>query len=287
MLNRILYYGFLKPLSLLPFWILYIFSDFCYFVIYKIVGYRTKVVRGNIQRSFPNKTAAEVKKIESQFYHHFCDLIIESIKGFSISSDEAKKRMINENTDLLNTYYEQGRDIILVGGHYGNWELYAVAIGQQIKHQPVALYTPLVNKYLDNKVRDSRSKFGLNMLSNSEIKSIMIDKNSEPKAVIFGADQSPRKDQNAYWLTFLNQDTGVQYGAEKFAKDNNCVVIFGNIYKQKRGYYKAGYQLICENPNETDYGFITETHTKMLEKDIIAAPPFWLWSHRRWKHQRP
>lgn len=287
MLNRILYYGFLKPLSLLPFWFLYLFSDFCYLIVYKIVGYRTKVVGENLKRSFPEKDDLEIKKIESAFYHHFCDLIVESIKGFSITSELAKKRMINEGTELLNQYYEQGRDIILVGGHYGNWELYAVAIGQQIKHQAVALYTPLANKFFDKKVRASRSKFGLNMLSISEIKTIIADRTAQPKAVIFGADQSPRKDQNAYWMEFLNQDTGVQYGAEKFAKDNNCVVIFGNIYKQKRGYYKVKYQLICENPLTTEYGFITETHTKLLEKDIIAAPPYWLWSHRRWKHKRP
>jgi KDO2-lipid IV(A) lauroyltransferase len=125
------------------------------------------------------------------------------------------------------------------------------------------------------------------MLSIKEIKSKLTEINSDLYATIFGADQSPRKSQRAYWVKFLNQETGIQFGTEKFAKEFNAVVIFTNIYKVKRGYYELQYDVITEQPNEEEFGYISKTHTEMLEKVIQEQPEFWLWSHKRWKHKRP
>ena len=85
--TKLLYYLFLLPLSKLPFGVLYLLSDFTYLVLYKLIGYRTKVVRGNLKRSFPEKSEKEILRIESEFYKHLCDVIVEGIKGFSISKN--------------------------------------------------------------------------------------------------------------------------------------------------------------------------------------------------------
>jgi len=285
--SKILYYCLLLPISHLPFWVLYRVSDFLYLILYKLVSYRTKVVFQNISNSFPNKNEQEVREIASNFYRHFCDLIVESIKAFSISKQEIQKRMINQNADLINQFHEKGKHVIMVGGHYGNWELFAIGIDMELKHSSIALYTPLRNTFFDDKIRNSRSKYGLDMLTINDTKKKIEDNPDTLYAVIFGADQSPRKTQRAYWMKFLNQETGVQFGTEKLAKDLNAAVVFGNIYKQKRGYYEVRYQLITEEAIDTDLGFITKQHTRMLEKDIIDKPQYWLWSHKRWKHQRP
>ncbi len=284
--SQLLYYLILLPLSKLPFVILYVLSDLTYFILYRLIGYRTKVVRTNLNKSFPEKTKQEISRIERQFYKHLCDLIVEGIKAFSLSKEEALKRMKSTNVSLVNQYKAQNRQMVLVGGHYGNWELYAITIGIQLDYKPIALYTPLKNAFMNEKVKTSRSKYGLEMLS---IKSIRerLENISDLHAIIFGADQSPRKSQKAHWVTFLNQETGVQFGTEKFAKDFNAVVIFGNIHKIKRGHYEVRYELITEEPNATVHGFISEQHTKLLERDIIQRPEYWLWSHKRWKHKKP
>ena len=281
--NYLLYYLIILPLSRLPFRVLYVLSDILYFFIYCVFGYRKKVVRTNLSKSFPEKTAQEIKNIEEKFYHHLCDLMVESIKIFTISHKEASRRMITRNPELPNRFFDAGKSLAVVGGHYGNWELYAVTVAGQIKHKAAGLYTPLNNKFFDEKMYKSRSKFGLNMWSVQRAKEQAELHRDDLTAVIFGADQCPRASQKAYRMTFLNQDTGVQFGVEKFARDYRLPVIFGNIYKMKRGYYEVEYSLVCEDPDKLPLGAITEAHTRMLEKVIMACPEYWLWSHKRWK----
>ena len=287
MLSKLLYHLIIKPISLLPFWLIYRISDVVFFILYYFVGYRKKVVYGNIQRSFPEKTPKEIKSIMFKFYRHFCDLILESIKGFSISSAEAQKRMGSINVDIINQFGQEGKDVVLIGGHYGNWELFAVAVGPTINIKPIALFTPLANKFFDKKVKASRSRFGLNLLPSVKVRELMAEKTEEKRMIIFGSDQSPRKGQRAYWMKFLNQETGVQFGAEKFAKEHNCAVVYGHIRRLKRGHFQIEYQAICEDASQTAYGEITQKHTLLLEKEIIKEPAYWLWSHKRWKHTRP
>ncbi|MEQ8625728.1 MAG: lysophospholipid acyltransferase family protein [Vicingaceae bacterium] len=285
--SRLLYYFIILPISYLPFWALYFLSDFLRFVLFTLIGYRKKVIHENLRKSFPEKNEEEIEKIKSKFHKHLCDLVIESIKAFSISKETAQKRMIDRNVELVNKYKKQGRQVILVGGHYGNWELFAITIGISLEHHAMALYTPIKNKFFDEKVKRSRSKYGLEMLPIQVIKEKVQSINNELYAIILGSDQSPRKTQKAYWMTFLNQETGVQFGTEKFAKEIDAVVIFANIFRMKRGHYEIEYRLLTETPNETDYGYITKTHTKWLEEIIQDDPAYWLWSHRRWKYKRP
>jgi KDO2-lipid IV(A) lauroyltransferase len=88
-------------------------------------------------------------------------------------------------------------------------------------------------------------------------------------------------------MKFLNQDTGVLFGTELMAKKYNYPVIYGRIMKVKRGYYTLEWEKVCEDPSKTEKGEITRDITTILEKDINADPQYWLWSHRRWKHEKP
>lgn len=283
---QVVYFLILLPLSKLPSQVLYLISDFMYLILYHVIGYRRKVVFMNISNSFPDYSKQEVSKIESAFYHHLCDLIVESIKAFSISTSEIEKRFKHRNPELLQKYFDNGQHITMVGGHNNNWELFAVSIAASIQHQPVALFTPLTNVFMNEKITSSRSKFGLWMKSYTEVKEMMMKTTDTPLAIIFGTDQCPTLNQKPYWVEFLNQETAVQFGSEKFAKENNTPVIYGVINKLKRGHYEAEYKLICEEPNELPHGRITELHTKLLEEDITKDPRYWLWTHKRWKRSK-
>ncbi|MDQ3049728.1 MAG: lysophospholipid acyltransferase family protein [Bacteroidota bacterium] len=285
-LNLILYYLVIIPISLLPFPVLYFFSDFLYVVLYKIAGYRQKVVLQNLRNSFPEKSPAEIKKIAALFYHHLCDVIVESFKSFTISQEEILKRMVLLNPDLLNSYYDKGQSVILSGGHYNNWEWIATSIDQQIKHQSIAIYKQLANKFFDKKMRDTRGRFGLIMVATKIVKETFEANKNALTATIFGSDQSPGKVATSYWMKFLNQDTAVLYGTEKYAKEYNFPVLFGTITKVKRGYYTFNFLVVENDPVSSPFGAITEKSTRMLEEEIIKAPQYWLWTHRRWKHKK-
>ena len=286
MLTRLLYYVIIIPLSRLPFWCLYIISDGLYVIIYRILGYRKKVVSTNLKNSLSHLSESEIKRVESLFYHHLCDLVVESLKGFSITEEQVMQRMKFLNPEVFDPFLEKGQRVVLVGGHYGNWELFAQGIDQSIKHKAVALFTPLSNKFMNEKIKHSRSKYGLDMLSIHEIRENLASKTDELTATIFGSDQSPSKKQRAYWLRFLGQETALQFGTEKFAVEYDMPVIYGEIRKVKRGHFEVVFKVVCEDPKKVPFGYITQKHTRLLENAIHEQPEYWLWSHKRWKRKR-
>lgn len=286
LLNVLFFYGVLIPISYLPYPVLYFISDGLYLVLYKMVGYRKKIVFQNIANSFPQKTDEEQKRIVKAFYKHLCDLVVESIKGFTISEKEVRQRMKIINPEFIDRYFDRGQSVILAGGHYNNWELFAVAIDAPIKHKAVALYKPMTNKFFDEKMRRSRSKYGLEMISTKAARE-EFERKDGLRVIIFGVDQFPGRSTSCYWSTFLNQETAMIFGAEKYAKEYNYPVLYGRINKIKRGHYSFEFSNAIEEPRETAYGEITKTINHLLEQDIVAQPEYWLWSHKRWKHKRP
>ena len=286
-LNALLYYLIIIPVSSLPFFILYRLSDGLYYLFFYLLGYRKKVVFQNLKNAFPELNEKERLKIAKKFYRHFCDLFVESLKVFTISEKSVKQRMQMVNPELVNHYFQQGRSVILAGGHYNNWELFAVAIDDLVQHHCIAIYKPLSNKFFDARMRETRGKYGLEMISTKSIKALFEKRSGELNAVIFGADQSPGNPRSAYWMEFLKQDTGVLFGTEKYAREFNIPVLYGRILKLKRGYYTFEVVPVCDDPAAMEYGAITEAHTRLLEQDIRKDPAYWLWSHRRWKHKRP
>jgi KDO2-lipid IV(A) lauroyltransferase len=285
-MNKLIYYLLLLPISRLPYGLLYGISNVMYFILYRAAGYRRAVVRKNLTYSFPEKSLAEIREIEKGYYHHLCDLIVESIKNFTISETAAKQRMKMVNPELLEPYFRKGQSVILVGGHYNNWELFALAVPGQITHAPLALYTPLKNTFWNEKIIDSRSKYGLQMLRIDEVLQKMRAPEDGRFAVIFGNDQSPRKSQLVHFTRFLNQETAVAYGAERMAREFDIPVIAGSIMKVSRGHYELTYTLVSDDHRNFREGEITAAFTKLLETDIQRAPQYWLWSHKRWKHAR-
>lgn len=273
--------------SLLPFPIMYLVSDFFYLILYKIVGYRKHVVFENLKKSFPDKTHDELKLIEKKFYRFLCDLFLETIKVLTIS----KKQMIahctlTDNTKkIFNDLNEQKRSCVVVLGHYANWEWACNGYSCVVPMQLYGLYHPLSNKGFDGLMYKLRTRFGTKLYAMNDVLREMIKNRNEVSATGFIADQTPPP-EGAYWMTFLNQDTPVFVGTEKIAKKFNYPVVFISIKRVKRGYYVLDGEILSLEPKNTADGEITELHTKRLEKDIIANPELWLWSHRRWKHKR-
>lgn len=285
---KLAYFLILKPLSKLSLSILYLLSDFIFFLLYKVIKYRRDVVWSNVRNSFPTKSEGEVKMIVKEFYRHFSDLMVESIKIFSISKEQAIKRCKVLNPEVINKFYNLGKSVILVGGHYNNWEMIALIIDAQVKHLVVGLYSPLSNPFFEKKFRETRGKYGTLLVPKKEINTYFKTSKSNLNATLFGADQSPTfLKENTYWTTFLNQDTAVMFGTEKYAVEHNYPVVFFNVTKVKRGHYEVDFKVIEENPKTAAYCSITEKHTQLLEKQIRKHPAYYLWTHKRWKHKKP
>jgi len=285
MITKFFYYLLILPISLLPYPILYLISDVVFVLMYRVIGYRKEVVFTNLKNSFPNKSEKELKQIMSGFYKHLCDIILESIKGFTISEKQLRKRLVVKNPEFSNYFANKGQSIIFVGGHYNNWEICAQAFAMYSDHKCIGIYKPLSNAFINDKIHTSRSKYGMHLISMKQTKK-SFEEGGKAKAIVFGSDQNPANPKRAHWVQFLNQDTGVLFGVERYAKEYDWPVVFVSISKVKRGHYEVEYSLITDTPTEQPHGKITEDFTKRLEQDIINQPQYWLWSHKRWKHKR-
>lgn len=287
MFARILYYIFVYPISLLPLVILYRFADLFYLLLITIIPYRKKIIETNLKKSFPNKNTIEIKQLKRDFYRHFSDLLIEGVKNISISKNQLIKRFKIINPEVVIKLNQQNKSVILVSGHYNNWEWLITSLAFQIPQKAIGIGMPMSNKFWDKKINDKRERFGLKVLHAKNYKSFLENQPETNFAILNLSDQSPGNSLKAYWMPFLNQETAVLFGTEKMAHDFNYAVVFFNIKKVKRGYYELTFEKICDDPRSTDWGYITEQHTRKLENLILKNPQYWIWSHKRWKREVP
>jgi len=285
---RILIVAILKPMSRLPLSVLYIFSDVLFFSLYYLLPYRKKVVIKNLQNSFPDKNKKEIRKICRKFYKHLCDLLVETIKIPGLNEREARKRFTVENPEELNKYYALGKNMIVIGGHYNNWELAAAVTPLYLKHDCLGIYRPLKNEAFNQYIAESRSKFGLQLIPKKGIvKHIHPSAGKKPFLTFFLSDQVPKKSSSTYWTQFLNQETGVPVGGGVFANRYQYPVVYGQMTKEKRGHYKLRFKILDSEPQSSSPEEILEKFTRELENQILHRPEFWLWTHKRWKRKRP
>ncbi len=280
-------YGLVRLISYLPFPVLYVFSDIVYFFVCYILRYRRKVITDNLKNSFPEKSDEEIHKIRKEFYSHFCDTFIETIKLWTINEEEMKKRCKFLNPEIFDRYKEQNKNVITILGHYGNWEwLTSFAIWRDANYLPV--YKPLHNQVFDQMFLKIRKRFGAIPVAKDDTLRTMIRYRNEKKlsATVLIGDQTPKKKSISYWTKFLNQDTAILIGTERIAKKLDQAVVFIKMNKIKRGYYEVDLIPLFDNPKETAEFEISEKHTRVLEDIIKENPAYWLWSHKRWKHKK-
>jgi len=286
-LDRFLYYVIVMPLSFMPLWYIYIITDFFYLIIYYVKPYRKKVVLNNMANAFPEKTEAERKAIAKKFYSFFTDLLAESTKNLTISEAKMKKRLKVRNPQLMEDLFKKGKSVIFLSSHFNNWEPLITAQNILFPHQAFGIGTPLSSKFWDKKINDRRERFGMRVTTAGNYKQALSEYKEMPSATLILGDQSPGKDENCYWTSFLNQETAFFFGAEAMANQMDMAVVYGSIYKIRRGYYEIEIRLITEDPADTSYGEITEGYIRILEEDIKGKPEAWLWSHKRWKKKVP
>ncbi len=255
-------------------------------MLHRVLHYRYKVVVDNLTKAFPDMTSAERKKVIRGFYRGLSDLLVESIKGFSITEKQIRKRVIVKNIEILEPYKQRNQSAIAVNAHTGNWEWGILAAPFYSSLLPVGLYKPLSNKRLDNYMKKNRCRTGAHLTS-IYVTALSFERDMNEGSLVFMiADQSPSNIRKAIWVDFLGRDTACLHGAEKYAKLYNLPVLYFNVHRYKRGYYEAEFFHITDSPKTEPDGLITKLYMEKLEEYIRRNPSNWLWSHRRWKHKR-
>lgn len=276
---------FIFILGIFPFFLLYQLSNLFYILLYRIFGYRKKVIIQNLKGCFPEKSDQEIALLIPSIYKNLTDNIIEGIKAFTMTRKQVLKRHKILNPEIIEPYYKSGKSIIAVTGHYCNWEWGTLSASLQLDFTIVGLYKPLSNRWIDSFMRWSRSRYGTILAPINETSLTFNKLKDTPTVYLMAADQSPSRKQkdNAYWINFMGRETAFLHGPEKYARANNYPVVYIDVQRKKRGFYEIELSLLTDKPAELKEGEITTLFANKLETVIYNEPSNWLWSHRRWK----
>ena len=275
--------------SLLPMRIHYINSDILFLIAYHLIRYRRGVVRKNLKESFPEKTEAELRKIERGFYHFFCDYLVESVKLMTISRENLKRRMVFKGTELIEECIEQGQSCAIYLGHYCNWEwITSMPLWLTPKAQCGQIYHPIENKDFDQLFLRLRQRLGAICIPMQDTLRKMLEFRKAEQPVVIGyiSDQKPHWVNIHHWVDFLHHDTPVLTGTERIVRKLNHAVFYADVRRVRRGYYEMTIVPITREPQKMGDFELTDRYYQLLEESIRRAPEFWLWSHNRWSRTR-
>lgn len=276
-------YGFLYLLSLLPFPIIYLLSDFIYFLLYYVFGYRKTTVINNLRLAFPEKSDEEIKKITKRVFHNLTDTFIEIIKFISMSKKTFEKRCRGDFS-VIEELINKGKNVQLHAGHQFNWEYGSLFMSKAITTIPsYAIYMPINNKAVERLFLKIRERYGTIFIKATEFREKREEIFNERFAFFLAADQNPGSPGSAYWLNFFSKAAPFITGPEIGGIKNNTAIVFVRSKILTRGHYMLECTVCCENAAETSPGEITRAFRDFLEKIITEEPHNYLWTHRRWK----
>lgn len=288
-LTYTLYMALLRPLSWMPLWILYGISDFLRFIIKNCMHYRRRVIRENLQACYPEKTTAELRQIENDFYRQFCDNIVETIKLLCISDRTIKKRLEVVGAELIEKSADEGRPVILYLGHYCNWEwVPAITLYYDRPKINAQLYKPLHDRAFDRVMLRVRSRFGSISIDMDKAfrEMLRMKRDIGPFVTGFIADHRTSTRETRYYADFMRHHTWFYPGGEEIGRRIGADFIYLDVSRIGRGRYRFEFKPIIPDDTDSDYP-VTRQYLRLMQQTIDRAPAYWLWSHRRWLSHKP
>ncbi len=283
----LLYYLLIQPLSRLPLAMLYPIGGFFAWILHYLVRYRRSVILSNLKLALPDRTESEHLKILKNNYKYLGRLLAEGIKNLGIKRNDLLERVVVRNPEVMDKLYKQGRSVVLLASHFENWEFIITAQQDLFPHQAMGIGKPLSQGFLNKKINELRSRYGMKVVHAGNYKEEMkAEMENGPLAILTLADQSPVP-ETAYWTRFFNVLTPFPYGPEYMAHNYNMAVVFCDVFQDGKGHYILNLEPLVTKPSGLRYGDIMEAYVEKHEAQILRKPEAWLWTHKRWKHQAP
>jgi len=276
----------LRLLSRLPLGLLYPLTTSGTWVMRRVVRYRVATVRTNIERSFAGLQRRERRQIESGYYANLSQVLAEIIKIGGLDREALQQRVSFSNLQLLRDVIGAGSSALVVCAHQCNWEWQLLALSAQLQLPVQAAYKPLRGALGERLMRSLRSQFGAELVPAKQLLGNLL-RRRDARIIAMVADQVPVGSDFKHWTRFLEQPTAFYMGPEKIAQAARFAVIFAGMRRIARGQYQVVCELLAAPGERATPGEITERYARAVEKQVLAAPADWLWSHRRWKLPAP
>ncbi|NIM28871.1 MAG: hypothetical protein GTO67_10200 [Gammaproteobacteria bacterium] len=277
----------LNLISKLPFAALYVVADGFYLLNRFVIRYRYDVVRNNLRNAFPEKTQRELTALTEKVFRNLADLLVETIKGVSISREELERRMQIKPSERVTEFIDQGTPLVFLSAHHCNWEWLLLYSSLHLPHPHVVVYQAFSNERFDAFMLKTRTRFGCKAVATSNVIKEIMSQRRSLKTLALLADQTPARNERKYWTTFLNQETAFLDGIDGIAWLTGMPVVFVHATRKSRGHYEIVLDVIAEPPYKKNDHVVVERYARALESMILCDPSAWLWSHRRWKLAKP
>ncbi len=277
---------FLKLIATLPLPVLYGLSWPVYFLMFYIIRFRRDVAEKNIRNSFPDLNKLEQRKLVKKNYRNFSQILLEILKTIDLKPNEISEYVTYSNAEAIEKTLNNNQTIILALAHQCNQEWAILAASQFFKHPIDGIYKPLHQKWINELALESRSQYGITLTPAKTCITDLIKRSKQTRIIAIAPDQAPRRRDDAYWTTFLNQDTPFYLGLEKIAALFKYPVFFMDLERISRGKYHASFKLLAVPPYQKDTTPITQAYVDAVEQQILKRPEDWLWIHKRWKKKK-
>jgi KDO2-lipid IV(A) lauroyltransferase len=277
----------IKFFSRLPLRALYAFSSFLYLLAFYVVRHRHQVIRGQLEKVFPDASDAERERIHKRFLKNFCDVVIEVLKSVSMTEADMRAHVNIVNLSEARRHLDAGQSVMLVTSHLCNWEWLLHGVTLQLGYPVDAAYKPLHDQWAERLMLKIRSRFGARLVPAKELLADFLRRRGIVRAVAMNADQAPVSTDKRYWTQFLGQDTAFYIGAEQIARATRLPILYVAVRRIRRGYYDVELRPLWDGREVTEPNAVTERYARACEIDVLKSPADWLWSYRRWRLKKP
>jgi KDO2-lipid IV(A) lauroyltransferase len=277
----------IKFFSRLPLRALYAFSSFLYLLAFYVVRHRHQVIRGQLEKVFPDASDAERERIHKRFLKNFCDVVVEVLKSVSMTEADMRAHVNIVNLSEARRHLDAGQSVMLVTSHLCNWEWLLHGVTLQLGYPVDAAYKPLHDQWAERLMLKIRSRFGARLVPAKELLADFLRRRGIVRAVAMNADQAPVSTDKRYWTQFLGQDTAFYIGAEQIARATRLPILYVAVRRIRRGYYDVELRALWDGREVTEPNAVTERYARACEIDVLKSPADWLWSYRRWRLKKP
>jgi len=253
----------------------------------RVLPYKPKVVRENLQRAFPELDELALKRLTVDYYRAYSDVMVEIVKSATLAGAELDARMELEGLEGVQAALASGTPAVLLAAHQCNWEWILLALSRRLGYPFDVAYKPLKDPFADKQMYALRTRFGARLIPAEKLTRDVIARRSVPRLVALVADQEPTDSERRHWTQFLNRPSAFFMGGEVLVQRLGYPAFFCAITRVGRGRYRVSLEPFATAGEQFAEGEFTERYVRRVERQIREAPADWPWSHKRWRLSPP
>ncbi len=251
-----------------------------------ILRIRRGVAEKNFRDAFPEKSKKWIHAVARRSQHNLFLSFFEFLYMTALSPDEIKRWCTISNPGVIRNALSRNRGIIFMTGHFGNWELLAMATMLHLNSSGLMIVKKQRNHYVDKMINDLRTKYGNRTVYMKESVREIMRTLRDNGVVAMIADQSAPRD--SIYVPFFGREVATFAGPAYFALRSGAPIIMALSIRRTDGGYTGVFEEVSTDDlngaSKENIKELTARHTAVLEKYIRKYPDHWLWQHRRWKH---